>query len=98
MCTMAKLIMFGHYSSEALTKISSQRTEMAKKIISDHGGEMGNMYALLGETDLVLMVDFPDVEKAMQASIAMSRQTGIQFRTYPAVEVTDFDRMMEGNE
>ena len=93
---MAKFIIFGHYSSEAVTKISSQRTEKVKSIISDHGGEIENMYALLGETDLVLVVNLQDVEKAMQASIAMSRETGIQFRTCPAVEVTDFDRMMEG--
>ena len=93
---MTKFMMFGHYSSEAVTKISSQRTEKVKSIISDHGGEMENMYALLGEVDLVLMVNFPDVEKAMRASITMSMETGIQFKTYPAVEVTDFDRMMEG--
>ncbi len=92
---MAKFIMFGDYSSEAVTKIISQRTEKVKSIISDHGGEIKNMYAL-GETDLVLVVDLPDVEKAMKATVAMSRETGIQFRTCPAVETMDIDRIMEG--
>ena len=68
---------------------------MVRNIISNHGGEIEKIYALLGETDLLLLVDLPDGAKALHASIIMSKETGIQFRTSPAVEVEDFDQMMD---
>ncbi len=52
------------------------------------------MYALLGEVDLVFILTFPDVEKAMQASVALNKLTGISFTTLPAVTVKEFDKVM----
>lgn len=52
------------------------------------------MYALLGDHDLVLVLNFPGVDKAMQASVALNKLTGIAFTTSPAVTVEEFDRLM----
>ena len=91
---MATFFMFGKYSTEALKRISPKRTEETTKIIKKCGGELRAMYLLLGEIDIVGIVDFPSVEHAMRASVALSRQTGVSLSTSPAVTVEEFDRMM----
>ena len=91
---MSTFFMLGKYSSEALKGISSSRTDKALKLIKKFGGEVKSMYALLGEIDLVFILTFPDVEKAMQASVALNKLTGISFTTLPAVTVEEFDKVM----
>ena len=91
---MSTFFMLGKYSSEGLKGISAGRTDKALKIIKKFGGEVKSMYALLGEIDLVFILTFPDVEKAMQASVALNKLTGISFTTLPAVTVEEFDKVM----
>jgi uncharacterized protein with GYD domain len=93
---MATYLMFGKYSQEALKAISAKRTTEANALIKKHGGEFKSGYALLGEEDLVLIVDLPDTERAMKTSVALSKLLGIAFRTAPAVSVEDFDKLMGG--
>ncbi|MBA7607096.1 hypothetical protein ES703_14248 [subsurface metagenome] len=91
---MATFFMFGKYSSEAIKDTSAERTDKAISLIKKFGGEVNSMYALLGEQDLILIVNFPGIEHAMKASIALSKLTGISLTTSPAVAVEDFDKMM----
>lgn len=91
---MATYFMFGKYSAEALKGISAERTHKAAELIKKFGGEITAMYALLGENDLVLIVDFPNTDQVMKASVALNRLTGISFATCPAVTVEEFDRLM----
>jgi uncharacterized protein with GYD domain len=93
---MATYFMFGDYSPEAIKQISAERTDKAAALIQKNGGKLKSGYALLGEHDLVLIVELPDAEQAMKTSVALSKLTGIAFTTAPAVSVEDFDRMMEG--
>jgi uncharacterized protein with GYD domain len=93
---MALFMMFGKYSAEGVKGISAQRTQQAEETIRKFGGSVSGMYALLGEKDLLLITDFPDIGAAMQASVALSRLTGIAFSTAPAVTVAEFDRLMAG--
>ncbi|HBH87170.1 MAG TPA: hypothetical protein DDY17_06170 [Syntrophaceae bacterium] len=91
---MGTFFLFGKYSSAALKGMSASRTEKVLKLIKKFGGEVKSIYALLGEVDLVFILTFPDVEKAMQASVALTKLTGISFTTLPAVTVEEFDKMM----
>jgi uncharacterized protein with GYD domain len=91
---MGTYILFGTYTQDALKKISSRRTAGAAALIKKNGGELKSGYALLGDVDIVLVADFPDNTKAMKASIELTRQLGIGFRTAPAVSVEFFDSLM----
>ena len=91
---MATFFISGIYSSEAIEGISAGRTNDAEKMIEQFGGKVNAMYALMGEVDLVLIVDFPDFKKAMQASASLSKLTGISFSSAPAVSVAEFDQLM----
>jgi uncharacterized protein with GYD domain len=86
--------MFGKYTADGMDGISAERTEEARALVKKLGGEMVAGYALLGAVDLVFIVKFPRKEEAMQASVALSKLTGIGFTTAPAVAVEDFDRLM----
>jgi len=91
---MSTYLMFGKYSMDAVKAISAERTEESMALIKQNGGEFKGGYALLGDIDLVLIVDMPDTEHAMKTSAALSNLLGISFSTAPAVSVEDFDTFM----
>jgi uncharacterized protein with GYD domain len=86
--------MFGKYSPEALKGISSERTKKANDIILKLGGEIVAQYALLGNKDLVFIVNLPGVEEAIQASVSLYKLTGISFSSLPAITVEKFDKIL----
>jgi uncharacterized protein with GYD domain len=90
---MSTFFMFGKYSAEAIKGISAARTEKASKVISDNGGSLTSAYALLGDYDLVLIVELPGIEEAMRTSLALNKLTGISFSTASAVTVEQFDKL-----
>ncbi|MBL7155616.1 MAG: GYD domain-containing protein [Candidatus Omnitrophica bacterium] len=90
---MAKFLMLGKYSIEATKGISSDRTEKGVEVIEKSGGKVDSIYALMGRYDLAIMADFQDVAKAMKASVALAKLTGIGFTTLPAISVEEFDKI-----
>ena len=92
---MPIFMMFGKYSSNALEGIRPERTAKAVALIKKHGGDIKSMYAVLGEHDLVLTIDFPNADQALAASVALYKLTGIHFVTSPVVEVEKFDKWGE---
>ena len=91
---MATFIMFGKYSAEALKEMSAERTGKVASVIKELGGEIDSMYALLGEKDLVFIVNFSGIEQAMKASVALTKLTGISFITSQAMTVEEFDKII----
>jgi len=91
---MDTYIMFGKYSMEGMKGISAKRTDKAVEIIKQNGGEVKSTYALLGETDLVLIVGMPDMGSAMKTSAALAKLLGVSFTTAPAMTAEEFDRLM----
>lgn len=91
---MSTFFMFGRYTPEAVQRISAERTQQAVDEIRRLGGQVTAMHVLLGEYDLVFCVDLPGNEQAIQASVSLSRLTGIDFTTCPAVAVETFDRLV----
>jgi uncharacterized protein with GYD domain len=90
---MATYLLFGKYSAEALKGISAKRSDEAKVLIKKHGGELKAGYATLGGVDLVMIADLPDNMRAMAASAALAKATGIAFTTAPAVTIEEFDKL-----
>ena len=61
---MSTYLMFGKYSMEAVKAISAERTQESMALIKENGGTFKGGYALLGDIDLVLIVDLPDTQHA----------------------------------
>ena len=55
---MSTFIMFGKYSQDSIKGISAERSDKAINLVREVGGDIRAGYALLGETDLVLITDF----------------------------------------
>ena len=80
---MSVYFMLGKYSSEAIKGIAAERTDKIIDLIKKSGGKVNSMYVLLGEYDLVFIVDFPDHKEAMKASVELNKMTNISFTTSP---------------
>jgi len=92
--SMNTYLMFGKYSSEALKGISSKRTGEAHRLINENKGEIVAQYTLLGENDLLFIVNFPSVEDVIKSSVALNKLTGISFNSIPAITVEQFDKII----
>ena len=68
--------------------------EDAQNVKTKGGGEFKAGYALLGEIDLILIVELPDNGQAIKTSAALSKMLGISFTTSPAVSAEEFDKLM----
>jgi len=90
---MAKFLMLGKYSLEAIKGITADRTKKVTETIEKAGGKVNAMYALLGNYDLAFVVDFPGITEAVKASVTLTKLTGISFTTSPAISVEEFDRI-----
>ena len=90
---MATYLMFGNYSIDSVKEISEKRTEKALALIEKNGGKFTAGYALLGKTDLVMVLEFADNAQAMKTSVALSRLLGISFTTAPAMSLEEFDTL-----
>jgi len=90
---MATYFMLGKYTPESLKQVSEARTTKVLSVIKKLKGRVENVYALLGSYDLVVIVDLPNVEAAMKASMLLSRLTGIGFISSPAIKVEEFDKL-----
>ncbi len=91
---MATYFMFGKYSANAIKGITASRTKEGIDIIEKLDGKVKSIYALLGEHDLAIIADFPKLQDAMKASLALHRLTGISFSTSPAIPVEEFDKIV----
>lgn len=91
---MATFFMFGKYSSEAVKGMCAERTDKIVSLIKKFGGEVNSMHALLGKIDLIFIANFPQIEQAIKASVALSKLTGISFTTSQAVTVEEFDKLI----
>ncbi|MDX1513706.1 MAG: GYD domain-containing protein [Gammaproteobacteria bacterium] len=94
---MATFLMLGNYSPAAIEKVSAKRTRAVKNLVKKNGGKIKQIYALLGEHDLAMLAELPDVETAMRVSVLLGKSTGIAFRTLPAVDVQTFDELAGGD-
>ena len=76
---------------ELLADAEQSAKEQSDQWIS---GRVRDMYALLGEYDLVFIVDFPNMTDAMRASVVLGHSSGITFSTSAAIPVEEFDQIV----
>ena len=80
------------YTKDGLMDIKKtpKRFELAKKIIKDVGGKLLSIYGLIGEYDLITVMEMPD-EKVATSTVLKICSTGrITSQTMTAVSIDDF--------
>jgi uncharacterized protein with GYD domain len=91
---MAVFVLLGRYSADAIKEISAERTQKANQLAGNFGGNVKDVYALMGKNDLLIVAQFPGSGAALQYSVALSRMTGISFTTSEAIPASSFDELM----
>jgi uncharacterized protein with GYD domain len=91
---MATYLMLGQYSEGSVKEISAKRTKDALALVKQYGGKVKDGYAMLGEQDLLLILEAKDNPTAMKISVGLSKLLGIAFTTAPAVSMEEFDKLM----
>jgi uncharacterized protein with GYD domain len=92
---MKTFFMLGKYSPGEVRNIAAHRTEQLREVVSRMGGKVIAAYALLGQYDLVLIVELPTLENAMKTAVALGQLFEISFRTSAAVPIDVFDNFVE---
>jgi uncharacterized protein with GYD domain len=90
---MATFFLFGKYSAASIKDISAKRSAAAAATVKKLGGELKSIHALLGEHDLVMIVELPGIAEAVKCSLSLAKQAGIAFTTAPAIPVEQFDKL-----
>ena len=90
---MATYLLLGKYSQDSINQINSARTKKVTEIVEKLGGKVKSMYALLGKSDVALIIDLPNSGAAVKASLALAKATGIGFVTSEAISIEEFDKL-----
>jgi len=64
-------------------------------LVKQYGGKVKDGYAMLGDQDLLIILEAKDNSTAMQISVALSKMLDIAFTTAPAVGMDEFDKLMK---
>ncbi|GJF22380.1 GYD domain-containing protein [Streptomyces flaveolus] len=92
---MPKFLIQATYTSEGskglLQEGASGRRAAVDQVVTSLGGTVEAMYFAFGETDTVLIVDFPDAVSMAAVSLAVKAGGGVQTRATPLLTVDEVD-------
>lgn len=72
---MAKYLVRGHYTAEGIRGVlkdgGTKRKQASEELIKSLGGKMEAFYFALGDDDVIVIVDAPDVASVAAASLTV---------------------------
>ena len=95
---MSTYITLWKYTKDGLMDIKKtpKNFELAKKIIKNAGGKLLSIYGLIGEYDVITIMEMPD-EKTAASTILRICSTGrITSQTMTALSIDDFLKIAKG--
>ncbi len=92
---MAKYLIKASYTLQGtkglLKEGGSSRRAAVKQMIEGLGGKLEAFYYALGETDVFVIFDLPDVQSAAALSLVVNAAGGAQVSTTPLLTPEDID-------
>jgi uncharacterized protein with GYD domain len=92
---MPKYLVRASYTSEGTKGLikdgASARQAVAKKLIESVGGSIEAFYYALGDTDLVIIADLPDISSAAAVSLTVAAAGGVRLSTTPLLTLQEMD-------
>jgi uncharacterized protein with GYD domain len=85
------------FTQEGITTMKDQgiaRSEKVRKNIEDLGGTLLDAYYCLGKYDVVAILEFPDNETALKASVKNASLGHISITTMPAVTRDEWTKLL----
>jgi uncharacterized protein with GYD domain len=95
---MPKYLIQASYTAEGLRGLqkdkASGRKQAATKAVESLEGKVETFYFALGESDVVLIAEFPDTVSAAALSLAVSATGLVRTRTTALLSVEETDRAL----
>jgi len=94
---MALYVTLWKYTKDGLMEVkkTQKHFEMAKRVIKDAGGKLISIYGLMGQYDLITVMEMPN-DKAAATTILKICSTGrITSETMPAISFDEFLNIMK---
>jgi uncharacterized protein with GYD domain len=92
---MPKYLLKVQYQAQGVRGVLKEggtaRMEAAKALVSSLGGTMEAFYFAIGADDAVVIVDMPDLTKALAASMAVNASGAVTANLVPLVTPADID-------
>jgi uncharacterized protein with GYD domain len=95
---MAKYLVEATYSGDGLKGLQrdkgSGRKQAVTAAVESLGGKVDALYFALGERDVLVIVDLPDVASVAALSVGVSATGLVRTRTTPLLTVEEADRAL----
>ncbi|MFD6326857.1 GYD domain-containing protein [Streptomyces sp. NPDC058442] len=92
---MPKFLIQATYTSEGAKGLlkdgASSRRAAVDQVVTGFGGEVESMYFAFGESDTVIVVDFPDAVSMAAVSLAVKASGALQTRATPLLTLDEVD-------
>lgn len=84
---MPVYVILGKYTQEGIAKIktSPKKIEAARKLFESIRGEIKDFYYTMGQYDLVVVCEAPDVEAMTKALLIIAGKGEVRTETLPAI-------------
>ncbi len=89
---MPTYIVFADYTDQGLNSIkhSPDRLDAVRKLVADHGGEVKAFYLLMGEHDIMSIIEVPNDDTAARLLLTISGEGNIRTKSYKAFDEDEF--------
>ena len=89
---MATYIVFADYTEQGLANIkqSPDRLDAVRKLVADHGGEIKSIYLMMGEHDIMTVMEAPNDDTAAKLLLTISAEGNIRTKSYKAFTEDEF--------
>jgi uncharacterized protein with GYD domain len=92
---MARYLFTASYMAKGVEGLlkegGSARREAATRAISSAGGKLESFYYAFGETDVVGIIDMPDVASAVAASLTINSTGTVNLKLTPLIDPEEVD-------
>ena len=89
---MSLFVTLWKYTKEGLMDMNNtpDRYEVVKKIISEAGGKLISIYGLIGEYDVITIMELPDEKTAASTILKICSKGRVVSQTMTALSIDDF--------
>ena len=94
---MSTYVTLWKYTRDGLMdmKNTPDRYEVVKKIINDAGGKLLSIYGLIGEYDVITLMEMPDEKVAASIILKICSKGRITAQTMTALSIDDFIKIVK---
>ena len=94
---MSTYVTLWKYTRDGLMdmKNTPDRCEVVKKIINEAGGKLLSIYGLIGEYDVITLMEMPDEKVAASTILKICSKGRITAQTMTALSIDDFIKIVK---